>query len=383
MDNSVLDRYLKDLEYLVNIDSAQDCPEGICKVIDFFDAQFRDLGWFTSTVEVGAVAPCFVAVNRQQEKGKEHYDFYITGHMDTVFPKGTAAERPFSVDGNLLRGPGVCDMKHGLLSTLYAIRSLDKAVLDKLNIIVLFQPDEEIGSPHSRTYMQEVGKKSDVCLVMEAAENDDRPIHCIQRKGMIKFRFIFTGKAGHAGSMFTNGAISAITEMAYWMNAIMGLVNREKETSANIGLVSGGTASNVIAERAEMTGEIRYEDMEEAKKAKALIASLFEHAAAAGVRVDQPLDRFEPPMLPSEKTLEFVSFLQKLAAEEGRDFTVRKRGGLSAANFVSPFVPVCVDGMGPAGNGAHSVKEYLCCDSIGPDTDFLAKILRLAAEAKI
>ena len=172
MDKATYDLYLKDLEALVNIDSAQDAPEGIRAVASFFYRRFSALGWKTSMVDVGAVAPCFVAVNREAQ----HYDFLITGHMDTVFPKGTVKERPFSIDGDVARGPGVCDMKHGLLSTLYAVESLDRAVLDRLNLIVVFQPDEETGSPHSRSYVQEIAKKCDVCLVTEAAEI---PVHLV------------------------------------------------------------------------------------------------------------------------------------------------------------------------------------------------------------
>ncbi|MBO4388239.1 MAG: M20 family metallopeptidase [Spirochaetales bacterium] len=371
MKQSVYEQYIKDLRYLVNIDSCQDSPEGLRRIIAFFEKEFSSMGWYTEKVDVGAVTPCLTAYNRPCE----HYDFFITGHMDTVFPKGTAAERPFSIDGNVARGPGVCDMKHGLLSTLYAVRSIAPEVLEKRGVIVVFQPDEEIGSPHSRAYLQQIAQKSGVCLVTEAAENDDKPIHCIQRKGMIKFCFEFTGRAGHAGAMFTNGSVSAITEMAYWINSIMSLADRERETTANIGLVSGGTASNVVAQDAKMTGEVRFEHPDEADKARALIASLYEHAAASGVQVRRTLDRFEPPMKPTAQTEAFVARLREMASEEGREFEVRKRGGLSAANFISPFIPVCVDGMGPAGNGAHSDREYLNLDSIGPDTDFLARII--------
>ncbi len=86
----------------------------------------------------------------------------------------------------------------------------------------------------------------------------------------------------------------------------------------------------------------------------------------------------EPPMVPSRETEIFTDWVAALASGEGREFVVRKRGGLSAANFVSPMLPVCIDGMGPSGGGAHSVDEFLCIDSIGPDTDFLAKIIALA-----
>lgn len=377
IDELTMKSFLKDLEYLVNIDSCQDSPEGLTQVAEFFEKEFKKMGWKTSLVDVGAPGPCFVAVNREAET----YDWYFSGHMDTVFPKGTVKERPFSVvhdDGkniDIAKGPGVCDMKHGLLTTLYAIRALGKEA-DKFNIVVAFQPDEEIGSPYARDLLCKIGAKSKVCLIMEAGEDDDKVIHCIQRKGMIKFKFEFTGKAGHAGSMLTNGSVSAITEMNYWITQILTLINREKATTANIGLVSGGTGSNVVAGYAEMTGEIRFERLDEAEKAKALIASLYEHAEKAGVKVERPLDRFEKPMVPSEETVKFVEFLQKLSAEDGGEFVVRKRGGLSAGNFISAYVPVCVDGMGPAGNKAHAVDEYLRLDTLKEDIEFIMKILK-------
>lgn len=372
IDDLCLKNFLADLETLVNTDSGQDCPEGLAKCMDFFDRQFRSMGWKTQQEDVGAAAPCFVAVNREAES----YDFLLTGHLDTVFPKGTAAQRPYRSEGDIAYGPGVCDMKHGCLTILYALRNLNPEILKKKNIMVILQPDEEIGSRFSRQYICSLANRCRICMVFEAAEDEDgTPVRCIQRKGMIQFHFIFTGKAGHAGSLLTNGSVSAINEMSYWINRIVGIIDAQAGTTANIGLVSGGTASNVVAEKAEMKGEIRYEDPAEAVRAKEIIKSLFEHAKQNRVHIDQPLDRFEPPMVPSAESVKFAQELQAIAADMDMPFEVRKRGGLSAANFISTCLPVCIDGMGPRGNGAHSVNEYLCIDRIKDDIEFICKVL--------
>ncbi len=373
IDDIVVSRFLKDLETLVNIDSGQDSPEGIKAVGDFFAARFQAMGFRTSFVDVGAVAPAFCAFNCDGD----HYDYFFTGHMDTVFVKGTAKERPFSIDGNRAKGPGVCDMKHGLLSILHVLENLNMPDFCRNRIAICFQPDEEIGSPYSRELMKSIASKASISIVLEAAEDEDgKEIHCIQRKGMIGFAFKFTGKAGHAGFMLTNGSISAITEMAYWINGIMSLVSRERNTTANIGKVSGGTARNVVAQDAEMVGEIRFEFESEADRAKEMITKLYEHARQTGVKIERTVDRFEPPMVPTKQTEAYVEYLKGMAEEEGFDFEIRKRGGLSAANFISTVTPICIDGMGPAGNGAHGVSEYLCLDTLKRNLSLLERILK-------
>ena len=377
LDNHVITQYFRDLEMLVNVDSGQDAPEGIRANAEFFKTAFDSMGWITEMVDVGNTGPCLVVRNREAEQ----YDLLLTGHLDTVFPRGTTQTRPYREENGKAYGPGVCDMKAGCLVMLYALREIPAEELNKLNILLIFQPDEEIGSIWSRHLICDWAKKCRICLVFEAAVDAPSPLHVVQRKGMLRFGFRFYGRAGHAGSMLTNGAISAISEMAYWINRIDSLVNKEKNTSANVGLVKGGIGNNVVAANAEMSGEVRFELLEEADKARALIEELYRHAEERGVRVERTLDGYEPPMNPTAETLEYVSQLNALEEQVGRTFVIRKRGGLSAGNFISQHLPVCVDGVGPAGEKAHADDEYMVLDSVEPCIRLTARaISALAAE---
>lgn len=379
MDQKILDQFFRDLEALVNVDSGQDAPEGIRANAEFFKAEFDALGWITEMVDVGSTGPCLVVRNREAE----YYDFFLTGHLDTVFPKGTTASRPYREEDGLIYGPGTCDMKAGCLTMLYAVKELPAEVLDRVNILMIFQPDEEIGSVYSKDLMCEWAKKCRICLVYEAAGNA-KPWahHCIQRRGAMRLGFRFHGVAGHAGNMLYNGAISAISEMAYWITRLDGLVSHEKNTTANVGIVKGGIGRNVVADTAEMEGEVRYELAEEYVKAKALLAELHQHAEAAGVRVEQTLEGETAAMVPTAETLAYVEFLSSLEKQVDREFVVFKRGGLSAANFVSQHLPICVDGMGPAGSGAHADTEYVVKDSVAPAIRLTAEAIRAVALEK-
>lgn len=378
LTQTTLEQYFRDLEMLVNVDSGQDAPEGIRRNAEFFRDAFDRMGWLTELQDIGPTGPCLVVRNREAE----HYDLLLTGHLDTVFPKGTAARRPYREEENTAYGPGICDMKSGCLTMLYALQEVPAEVLEKLNILLIFQPDEEIGSIYSKELMCAWAEKCRVCLVFEAAVDAPSPLHCVQRKGMLRLGFRFYGRAGHAGSMLTNGAVSAISEMAYWISRIDTLVSREKNTTANVGLVRGGIGNNVVAAEAEMSGEIRFEFPEEAEKAKVLIRELYRHAEATGVRVERTLEGYEPPMNPTPQTLAYVDHLNTLEAQNGRTFSIRKRGGLSAANFLSQHLPICVDGFGPAGEKAHSEDEYMLMDSVAPSIRLTAQAICALAKEK-
>lgn len=376
----LLDKYLKELEMLVNTDSGKDSPEGIGADARFYAGELEKMGWHTEMVEVGYAAPCVVSYNRKAD----HYDLLLTGHMDTVFPKGTAAERPYTQIGDRLYGPGVCDMKAGCLSIIYALREMPAEVVDQLNIVIIFQPDEEIGSAFSRNMMCDYAKRTDVALVMEASDNEGpEPTRCIQRKGMLRLDFNFHGRAGHAGSLISNGAISAINEMAYWIIRLKELTNAQTGTTCNIGLVNGGIANNVVPAFSHMSGEVRFEREDEAQKAMLLLEELRSHAEAAGVRVERLQDHYAEPMVPSAETLAFVQRMQELEAQEGRRLAIRKRGGLSSANFLSKHVSICIDGMGPEGGKAHAVDEYLLVDSIIPSLRLTQAVIRELASHKL
>ncbi|MCF0237168.1 MAG: M20/M25/M40 family metallo-hydrolase, partial [Sphaerochaetaceae bacterium] len=286
--------------------------------------------------------------------------------LDTVFKKGTTSERPYTVKDNIAYGPGVCDMKSGCLNILYAIRELSEEEKKK-NLVVFFQPDEEIGSPKSRFEMKKLVSISSKCLSLESATDEDGvPVYVIQRKGILQYGYELIGKAGHAGNLLYNGAISAINEMAYWITKISSLVNKETETTANVGIVKGGTATNVVPQNASLEGEVRFWTTEEAQKARALFEELENHAKEAGIETNHYFTRYEDPWTPTPESI-------SLAAKY--NLATKKRGGLSSCNFLNSLTPVCIDGLGPSGGLAHSVDEYLCLNNIEDSVSLLLKLI--------
>lgn len=142
-----LDSYLADLAPLINLDCGTRTPAGVARVADIMTEKYEAIGWQVTRHQFAAeCGPCLEITNAP---GADHYDVMLCGHMDTVFPEGTAAKRPLKIEGNQAFGPGVSDMKSGLLSIWYALKEMDPAQLAKLKVLVCYNCDEEIGSPWS------------------------------------------------------------------------------------------------------------------------------------------------------------------------------------------------------------------------------------------
>lgn len=356
-----LDVYLSQLEQLVNTDSCSDDPEGLNKMAAWFSERFRALGWNVREYDLAPQSgTCLVCTNREAE----HYDVLLIGHLDTVFPKGTCAQRPFHIEGNLAYGPGVGDMKQGCLLMYYLMKELPKEINDKLNICVVFNPDEEIGSRYAFPVYGPYAQKADYAFVYEAMGK--AYTICNERKGSIGYKLKFNGVAGHCGFVFTNGAKSAISEMARWIVALDGLQSQERNTSVNIGVVNGGTKSNVVAESANMTVDIRFSDPKEADRVETTVAALMKQAEENGITVDIVEKRCKLPLVPSEKGKAYAQRVLDICKENDLPITFKARGGLSDANLIAQYGAICIDGLGPAGSDGHSLDEHILIDSIMP-----------------
>ena len=372
-----LQEYLADLEYLVNIDSCSDDPEGLNRVAEFFSTRFREMGW---NVEEHDLAPesgtCVICTNRKAD----HYDLMLMGHLDTVLPKGTCAERPFRIEGNLALGPGVSDMKHGSLMMYYLLKELPTEINEKLNIVVVFNPDEEIGSIYSRKTYQRYAEITDYAFLYEAAS--DSGARCAQRKGATGFEVEFTGKEGHCGFVFTNGAVSAVSEMARWIVALDALQSEERDTTVNVGVACGGTKRNVVAGHASISVSCRYILPEEADRIEQTLDMLTQQAKEHGVGVAFKNKGSKPPLVLTEAGKAYVAHITELAKEHGFQPEFATRGGLSDANFIAQHGPICLDGMGPAGGGDHSPDEYMLIDSVMPTFEFSKMLIKDLADRK-
>ena len=353
-----INAYLADLEYLVNIDSGSENAEGVACIASFFSKGFKELGWIVDVHDLSpACGPCVICRNREAE----HYDMLLIGHMDTVFLAGTCAERPFRTDGEFAYGPGVADMKSGCLLMYYLMKDLPAAINEKLNIVVVFNPDEEISSRYSSPLYIPYARKSEFAFVYEGrgVEGD----FCAKRKGAIGLKAEFFGKAGHCGYAFTNGGRSAVSEMARWIVGLDALQSRERNTTVNVGVANGGTKTNIIADYAVINASIRFDDPDESKRVKAVLEELKCSAAEHEIEVKLSLTGKQPLVL-TEKGKAYVQHLEELAKQNGINAWFKARGGLSDANIIAQYGPVCIDGMGPAGTKCHSDEEYLVLSSI-------------------
>ena len=371
-----LEQYLRELEWLVNTDSGQGNPEGITAVGDFFADRFAAMGWIVEKYDLRPdTGNCTVVKNREADR----YDLMLIGHVDTVFAKGETAKRPFRRDGKNCYGVGVIDMKQGCLSMLHILEQLPKEVNDKLNIVAIFNPDEEVGSPWSKPILHRYAKLCDKIFVFEAGGGERVTV---QRKGQTALAVTIRGRAGHAGYMFTNNSLSAVTEAVHWVNTLNRFHSREEDTTVNVGIFRAGEKRNIVAETATVGWDIRYSKKEVKEQLENCIDALIAHAESLGYQVDVGVRKTTPPLVPTEKTWAYVERMKAVAQRNNLPFGLIKRGGLSDANHMSAFGAVCVDSLGPTGDFDHSDREYLEISTIEPHTRFAYELICDLAEER-
>lgn len=369
-----LDEYLEELRPLVNVDCGTYTLDGIEFVASQFEAKFKALSdWHVKRIDCGKAGVGLEIRNKPQA---EQIDVMLIGHMDTVFPVGTAKARPMSTDGEKAYGPGVSDMKSGLLNIVYAMRHLDATVLDRLSICVCMNPDEEKGSLDSSDWIQSVAAFSKNVLVAEAARADGGLVKA--RKGMARYKISFHGVAAHAGNEPENGR-SAITEMANWILAINKMTNFESGTTLNVGIVSGGSVANVVAESAQATIDIRFWNNDEYDDVDTKLNQLSETPFIEGVTVLLEREAYKPSMVAGKYTENLMMIVEQAADELDIDINWKEAGGGSDANYTAVLGVPTLDGFGPIGAGFHSDKEYLLLESIEPRIKMLMRILEKIA----
>lgn len=355
-----LNEYLKELELLVNIDSGSRVPGGAAKIADYFENKYRDLGLEVKRFVINDFGAPMLQVRNRPET--DHLDLLFLGHMDTVFPEGEAERRPFRQDGEFAYGPGVADMKAGLLSTYYLIKALMEEGIDA-SFCVLMNSDEEISSVDSQEWIKEMASLSDVTFIMEPGRKNGAYVN--ERKGLARYRVEVRGVAAHAGIAPQDGA-NAINEVAYMTLQMEALNNYEIGTSVNVGKISGGTAANVVCDFVECMVDTRFDDIEEHHKIEETFRSFVENPRNPRTTVTITREGFRPPMRKTEKTEALIQLINEKGAALGIDMKWVKTGGGSDGNFAAFAGSTVIDGAGPVGAGAHSIKETLKIDTIEP-----------------
>jgi glutamate carboxypeptidase len=303
--------------------------------------------------------------------------------MDTVFDPGTAAERPFRVADGLAYGPGVTDMKSGLLAGFYALKALVEARggLPFERLVFVCNPDEEIGSPSSTPHIRAQAADADVCLVLECARANGDIVSA--RKGILDLRIVVHGRAAHAGVEPEKGR-SAILEAARIIREVHELNGRWPGVTVNVGRILGGSRPNVVAETCTLEVDVRATAREALETAEATIREIAEAVEIPDVTVDfEPMARWWP-MEKLERSGRLVEHAQGVARSLGFEVADASTGGASDANTTAGLGVPSLDGLGPIGGNDHAPAEYLDVESIVPRTTMLAGLLlAIAADPEI
>jgi glutamate carboxypeptidase len=286
----------------------------------------------------------------------------VLGHHDTVFPIGTLAARPFKVDGGCATGPGVFDMKAGIVQAIHAVASLD----DASGVELLFSSDEEVGSGTSRELIEERALACGAVLVLEPSA--DGGALKTGRKGVGTFEVVVRGRAAHAGLEPEKG-VNALIEAAHQVLAVAGLGSAEHGTTVTPTVATAGTAENVVPAEARIKVDVRVQERGEKERVEAAMAALVAVDPGATIEVSGEINR--PPMPESAS-----ADLLPLALRIDPSVVGVAVGGGSDGNFTAAVGVPTLDGLGAVGGGAHSDHEFVEVATIPGRIRLLAGILR-------
>ncbi|MEE9188210.1 MAG: M20 family metallopeptidase [Anaerolineales bacterium] len=361
---------LEALEQLVNLESPSTDKPALDSYAQKLAARFETLGAETTLIANPTSGPQLVTTLRTPQNSSKKPGLLLC-HYDTVWPLGTIEQQPFRVDGDKAYGPGAYDMKASHLMAEFALRGITELGLQLPRpIVILFTSDEEIGSLTSRGIIEEHALQSKYVLVLEppTAEGALKTA----RKGVGDFILQVKGRAAHAGSQPELG-ISAINELAHQILYLQNLADHEKGTTVNLGVVKGGTRSNVIAARAEAIIDVRAWTQQEAERIENAMGSL--QPVSPGVELEVQGGFNRPPMMRSEAIADLFREVQQIGAKLGLDLQEGSTGGGSDGNFTAALGVPTLDGLGAMGDGAHAVHEHILVSDLPVRTGLLAAIL--------
>jgi glutamate carboxypeptidase len=292
----------------------------------------------------------------------------LLGHLDTVWPIGTLQKMPWREASGRYWGPGVLDMKAGVVMALTALSTLHELDLAR-PVILLLNSDEEVGSPVSRAITERLALESAAVMVLEPAQG---LAYKTARKGVGHYNVEVTGIASHSGVDFERGH-SAVLELAKLIQTISGFTNLARKMTVNCGVIAGGTRSNVVASQAHTEVDVRIAKASDAAYVEKLFRGLKVSDPHCKLTVTGGINR--PPMERKAGTIALFKKARSLATELGFTLEEAATGGGSDGNFTAALGIPTLDGMGAVGEGAHAAHESVIIEHLVPRTALLAAMI--------
>lgn len=359
--------YSNFLKRLVNINSFTENIEGVNKVQNLLEKEFLSLGLVVERVAMTECGDQLVV--RTVSSG--NCDVLLMGHADTVHQPDSAYSF-YSQEGAKAYGPGVADMKGGLVVLLWALKALNHCGrLADVPLTVIINSDEETASVHSRELIEQHAERARAAVVFEWGRENSALIS--KRKGVKFFDVVVRGRAAHAGGRHKEGR-NAISALARIVADLDSLTDYRRGITLNVGTISGGVSRNVVPELAEASFEVRAPEGRDFTELDRLLNEFCQAHAADGISVTLTERVFVPPMEESEESRHLYECFAQCARRVGFEVSLLQvvLGGGSNANDISACGVPCLDGFGPLGEFAHTDQEYILLDSLEP------KILSMA-----
>ena len=369
--------YLNDLETLVNIDCGTHTKAGVDAIARIVRDRGRAFGAEVIDFPQEKYGDCLYA----RWRGNGSARVLLIGHMDTVYSEGTASQFPFRRKGSRAMGPGVIDMKSGLLNGLYALHAVVTLGFDRFAEIGMFcNSEEEVGSPVSREIYPQFARGADAALILEPARESGAIVSA--RKGVGTYKVTVRGKSAHAGVEPDKGA-NAILALAQYTQALQALNGFRPGLTVNVGVVRGGSRPNVVADFAEAEVDVRVARAEDAPPLEQTMRQALSREVVKGVTAELTGSISNPTMEKTAASGRLVALAKNAAHELGFDIEDVATGGGSDGNYTAGLGTPTLDGLGPIGGKAHNaMEEWMNVDSVVPRAAMLAKLIVAIADGR-
>ncbi|PID63193.1 MAG: carboxypeptidase [Gammaproteobacteria bacterium] len=361
------------LEKLTLVESPSSSPETQHRPREIIAERLQQSGFHTMALSGKVNGGNLFARPAERQRGRPLQ--MMVGHYDTVWPLGTLEHMPFVHDANVIKGPGVYDMKGGITQIIFALETIRHFGLEMpLTPVIFANSDEEIGSRESTHHIARLARVADRAFVLEPSLGRDGKLKTA-RKGVGRFTVTIRGQAAHAGLDPEKGA-SAILELAHVVQTLFALNDPEKGVTVNVGTIEGGLRPNVVAPESGAVVDVRVATREDAERVTAAIHGMQASVPGTSLAIEGGIGR--PALEPTPRNRALWELARSLAADIGLELDQALAGGGSDGNTTSLYTAT-LDGLGPVGDGAHAPHEFLYLDETLARTALLVKLLLSAS----